>query len=230
MISDPHKVKYIKIDNRSIPVWIYGKSNNPPIIFIHGYYRGFSDYSGDLPPRYLMKNYCVICFDLPGFGKSKQIKIDSIDFISEIQKQILKNKKANMFGISYGGLLALKYTYKYPTKVNKVIIAGTPVFYGIFNLLKLSRFFPIYKNQKIDKEMFEEFTFLNKFNLTKIRNPILLYYNKSDFLANVLMGKKLNRMLLNSDLFITRGLNHSWLLHRIDKSGFLREINIFLSK
>lgn len=230
MISDPHKEVSLIIENQKIPVWIYGNSKNPPIFFIHGFFNSFSEYVGDLPPRYLMKNYCVYSFDLPGFGKSKKLNIDKIEFINLIYKKFLKKNKVILFGISYGGLISIKYSLKYPNNVNALIIAGTPVFYKIFNIYKLSAFLPIYKNKKITFNDFKEFKILNAKYLSNLKIPTLLYYNSSDFVANIFMGNKLNSLIPNSRLFIAKNQNHSWLLHRIDKNGFLNEIDNFLSK
>lgn len=230
MITDPHKTTYIKIQNKSVPIWTYGDLNNPPIFFIHGFFRGFSDYIGDLPVRYLMKNYLVVCFDLPGFGYSKELDINNLDFIHLIQKEIINNKKVTLFGVSYGGLISLEYTAKYQKKVRAIIVAGTPMFYKIFNVYKLARFLPKYEGKKITKEILTEFKFLNKEELKNIKTPVLLYYNKSDWIANLFMGKRLNSYLPNSKIYISSQQNHKWLLHRIDKNGVLDEINSFLLK
>lgn len=230
MINDPHKTTNIKIQNKKIPIWTYGNPKNPSIFFIHGFFRGFSDYTGDLPVRYLMKKYCVVCFDLPGFGYSREVNLDNLEFINQIQKEIIKNKKVILFGVSYGGLLSLEYSAKFPEKVNSAIIAGTPVFYKIFNFYKLVRFLPKYDGKKITNEIFDEFKFLNKKDLNKINTPVLLYYNKSDWVANIIMGKYLNKHLPNSKIFISSKQNHRWLLHRIDKNGVLERINSFLEE
>lgn len=229
MISDIHKTIYITIHGKKIPVWIYGNSKNPAIFFIHGYFNAFSQYSGDLPVRYLMKDYFVVAFDLPGFGYSTDLEIDPIDFVSEIQKQIIIDKRIILFGVSYGGLISLEYSFKFPEKVNSLIIAGTPYFYGPFNLYKLSTLLPSFKGKKIERKVFKEFKFLNSANLSKINLPVLLYYNKADLVANIFMGKKLKKLLPNSKIFISRKQNHSWLLHRIDKNGLLTEIKNFIS-
>jgi pimeloyl-ACP methyl ester carboxylesterase len=229
MISDPHKEFKVKIDGLETRVFAYGDPKNPPIIFIHGYFRSFSTYIGDLPIRYLMKNYYVIAMDLPKFGWSKAFKGDNKEFIYQIQNQILKDKKVNLFGVSYGGLVALEYASKYPKKVNSLIIAGTPVFYGLFGILQIARVLPKYQGKKLTKEVFEEFKFLNPENLKNIDAPVFLFYSRRDLAANTFMGKRLHKMLPNSKLVITKGLSHRWLLHRIDKSGLLDEINLFLA-
>jgi len=221
MISDPHKTVYIEIDKKRVLVWLYGDPKKPVIFFIHGYLRGYSDYIGDLPIRHLMNNYYLVAFDLPGFGKSKDITMNRLKFLEVIQDKILKNKKINIFGISYGGLIALKYSYKNKKKVNKIILAGMPYFSGIFKI------FNIYLIVK-HKSLYEEFKFLNREKLEKIKSPVLLYYNRADLIANIFMGKRIQEFLPNSKLLIYKNQNHKWLLHGIDKLGLASEIRKFL--
>lgn len=230
MISDPRQEFKIKIENKETRVFGYGDPKNMPIIFIHGYFRSYSTYIGDLPVRYLMKNYYVLALDLPGFGWSKAFKGSGVEFISQVQKHVLKDRKAVLFGVSYGGLIALEYAYKYPNKVKSLIIAGTPVFYGPFRFLQIVRLLPKYQEKKITREVFEEFKFINAENLSKIKASTLLYYSKKDLAANIFMGKKLHSILPNSKLFVISGKSHRWLLDRVDKSGFLEEINSFLQE
>lgn len=227
MISDPHKKINVDIAGQSIPVWTYGNSNNPPVIYLHGLHHPFSAYIGDLPMRH-MKNHYFICMDLPGEGKSKQIQLDNLEFIRQIIDQIEPKRAVTLFGFSYGGLLALIFTSKYPDKVKEIIIAGTPFMTGWFKFFEITRFFPIFHGRKIDKHVFQEFKFLNKNDLSKIKVPVLLYYNKHDYVANIFMGKKLQKMLPNAKLFIAEHLNHRYGLHRIDTTGFLNEVEKFI--
>lgn len=229
MISDAHETKFIKIENKKVPVWCYGDPKNKPIFFIHGFFNAYSEYIGDLPIRHLMLDYYIVAFDLPGFGHSRDIQLSNIEFISLIQKEILKNKRIVLFGVSYGGLLSIKYSLSYPEKVKALIVAGTPVFYGIFNLYKLVALFPKYKKVKITLRDFKEFDeVLKKENLIKIKIPVLLYYNSADFAANIFMGRWLNKNIPNSYLFISKNQNHGWLLHKINKNGLLEKIDILL--
>lgn len=226
MISDPHETKYLSIDNATVPVWIYGDGKKPLIYFIHGYFRGFSDYIGDLPMRYLMKNYCVIAFDLPGFGHLKDFNKDRVTFIAEVIEATSNGRRFVLFGTSYGALLSLKYAVNYPDRVKGIIIAGMPYLIGfrkIANIVKL----PILNKLKLSS-IINEFGFLSKENLLSIKFPVLLLYSSKDRQANKKMGKKLNKLIPNSELFTINKYNHGWLLHRIDESGFLGKIEIFL--
>lgn len=226
MISDPHETKYLNIDNATVPVWIYGDPKNPLIYFIHGYFRGFSDYIGDLPMRYLMKNYAVIAFDLPGFGYLKDFEKDRVTFIGEVIENTSNGRRFVLFGTSYGALLSLMYAFKYPDKVKGIIIAGMPYFFGIRKIANISRL-PVLNKFKLSK-IIKEFRFLNKENLLKINIPTLLLYSSKDRQASAKMGNKINKLISGSDIFTIDKYNHGWLMHRIDESGFLGEIEKFI--
>lgn len=226
MISDSHETKYFNINHASVPVWIYGDPKKPLIYFIHGYFRGFSDYIGDLPMRYLMKNYCVIAFDLPGFGYLKDFKKDRVTFIAEIIEKTSNGRRFVLFGTSYGALLALKYVYNYPDKVKGIILAGMPFFYGIRKVLTFSKV-PFANKLKVSSVL-SEFKFLNSDNLAHINTPVLLLYSSKDRQATKKMGEKVKRLIPKPELFTINKNNHSWLLHRVDESGFLEVIERFI--
>ncbi len=226
MISDPHETKYFNIDNASVPVWVYGDPKNPLIYFIHGYFRGFSEYIGDLPPRYLMKNYCVVAFDLPGFGYLKDFKKDRVTFIAEVIEATSNGRRFVLFGTSYGGLLSLKYYNKYPDKVKGIIIAGMPYFFGFRKTVNVLRI-PVANRLSISKTL-SEFKYLSKDNLSKIKIPVLLYYSSKDRMASSKMGEKVLKLLPSAEIFTINKYNHKWHLHRIDETGFMNKIEGFI--
>lgn len=227
MLSDPHKKIEVSIEGKKIPVWTYGEKKNPPIVYVHGLHHPFSAYIGDLPMRH-MKNHYFICMDLPGEGKSKDLELDNLEFIKKVLDQTEPKRKVTLFGYSYGGLLSLMFAAKYPNLVKELVIAGTPTMNGWYKFYEITRFFPIFRGRKIPKKVFQEFKFLNKKDLAKIKIPVLLYYNKHDYIANVLMGRKLLKMLPNAKIFYSENLNHRYGLHRIDQTGFLKELENFI--
>lgn len=226
MISDVHETKYLNIDNATVPVWIYGDPKKPLIYFIHGYFRGFSDYIGDLPMRYLMKDYCVIAFDLPGFGQLKDFKKERVTFIAEVIEATSNGRRFVLFGTSYGALLSLKYFQKYPDRVKGIIIAGMPYLMGVRKIANFTRI-PVLNKLNLSK-VIKEFSFLNKENLSEIDIPVLLLYSSKDRQAGIKMGERLNKLMKKSEIVTSNKYNHSWLLHRIDESGFLGEIEKFI--
>ncbi len=226
MISDEKETKYLNLWGREIPIWIYGDPKNPLIYFIHGYFNGFSDYIGDLPPRHLMKNYCVIAFDLPGFGVMKDFKKDRVEYIAQIIESSSNGRKFVLFGTSYGGLLSLKYYLKYPEKTKGIIIAGMPHFFGFRKAVNVLRF-PVVNKLNISKAL-SEFKFINKINFSKIDIPVLLYYSSKDRMASSKMGENVLKLLPNAQIFTTNKYNHKWHLHDIRESGFLDQIEGFI--
>ncbi len=228
MISDKHSTKHITISGQKVPVWIFGNVKKPLIIFIHGFPTPFSGLVGDLPITYLQDMYCIISFDLPGFGKSKNITTDAIMFIKQIIDKIAKKKKVSLFGVSFGGVLALKYAYYYPDHVDKIIIAGTPYY---TNLDKLFRYITLPDQLLTFKtvNILLHFVFLEAQNLSQIKNDVLLLYSKKDLVGTIRMAKKLAAMIPRPTYIETKTRNHSWLLRRIDENEFLEAIQRFLS-
>lgn len=224
MIKDPHKKKNIFVRNKKIPVWTYGDTKNYPIIFIHGYFRGFSDYVGDLPMRYLSKYYCVYAFDLPGFGESKNLSMDTAAFIGQMIAQVIGDRHFAILGSSYGGVVALRYALKLPANLDALIIAGTP-YGGKFSLLRFI-WLPNWINPVLSR-FIHDFKIMNKKNFTKINLPVLLFYGLDDTRATPQMGKELNKTINRSRIIFYKR-THAWLLHRVDESGLLEAIRKLL--
>lgn len=227
MIKDPHVEKIIQIGDKNVPVWLYGNPKNPPIVFIHGYFRGFSDYIGDLPPRYLMKNYYVIAFDLPGFGRNKKLKFDSLDFIRRITQLTVPHERFTIFGVSYGGVLAIRFCLSYPESIKALIIAGMPQYAGIYKIIFLLLYVPKIKSKF---NFISDFIFLNDENLAKLNVPTLLFYSKKDRFGTLRMGMRLEKKIKGAKLFQIYTRTHGFLLHRINETGFLSEIEKFLGR
>lgn len=253
IISEANRQIELKIGTKNIPVWVYGSLNNPKIIFLHGFPRPFSELYGDLPMRYLEKNYCCLAVDLPGFGKSKDIDISVNELITTIQAQIFPREKFILFGISYGGLVSLAYAASNPENISGVIIAGTPVFrssmlWGARGMMKLPSWLLmmlINKSfrkredfQKIVRSVLEgnapqilkDFKFLTSKQLKTLKIPVLLLYGEQDSVGTISMGKQLCNQLPNARLVVNKDRSHGWLLHRIDETGFLEAIESFLKK
>ena len=79
----------------------------------------------------LAKNYRLIYLDAFGRGKSDRAE-DPMEYTFErdvedieLLRRTLKYKKWNVFGHSYGGMVAQAYALKYPESVNKVILSNS---------------------------------------------------------------------------------------------------------
>lgn len=99
-----------------------------PFIVLHG---GPGMYHDGLYPFFLdfAKSNKVIFYDQRGNGKSVMKKIDSTTFTVELMVDDLEElrkkfgiDKLNIIGHSWGGLLAMYYTVKYPDNVKRLIL------------------------------------------------------------------------------------------------------------
>lgn len=253
VINEADSVITLKIDGIEIPAWVYGIRENPIILFIHGFPRPFSELYGDLPMKYLKDKYCCVGFDLPGFGQSLNLSISPQEFLEAVKQATSPNRPIVLFGISYGGLVALDFASHHNDQVYGVIMAGTPVFNKPFLLgtraaVKLPnwlllRLIGIFLRQADDlqkimravltgnaSKVLHDFTFLTGKELQNISAPVLLLYGDKDTVGTLDMGKKLSSRLQNAVIATNSDRSHSWLLHRIDQTGFLDAINQFLSK
>jgi pimeloyl-ACP methyl ester carboxylesterase len=218
----------LKIQGKSIPVWIYGSDKKLTIFLIHGYPNPFSSFKGDLPMKYLQNNYRVVAFDLPGFGKSRVVRMDSDTFIQMLIKQLQIQTRIVLFGLSYGGIVSLKFAHNHPEQVAGVIVGGTLFPHRFIQMLSGISSRPIsLVNNRLSLVMQAISTLSPKY-LQEIQLPVLLLYSWKDTVGKATMGKKIHRHLKNASIEIIHDRTHGWLMHRIDQTGFLKAIEQFL--
>lgn len=107
----------------------FGKSEDKAIIFIHGGPSGNSTlFEFTTAEKLAKKGFYVIVYDRRGEGRS----IDSLatftyqEYFNDLN-YIYKTyniEKANIIGHSFGGLVATRFSEKYPQKVESLILAG----------------------------------------------------------------------------------------------------------
>ena len=97
-----------------------------PIVMIHGWAMS-SEIWIDLANK-IAKSQQVFLIDLPGMGSNKNTQFIDIDqTISEINALNLSN--FSIMGWSFGGQIALHYSYKFPKKIKKLfLVSSTPCF------------------------------------------------------------------------------------------------------
>lgn len=100
------------------------------IIILHGWGLEGSKYK-NLAGLLEKNNFFVLSPDLPGFGResliSSNMNLDGyVQFLDDFLKE---NKVLNpiLIGHSFGGRIAIKYTWHYPKKVDKLILTGVPI-------------------------------------------------------------------------------------------------------
>ncbi|MFQ5864630.1 MAG: alpha/beta fold hydrolase [bacterium] len=121
-------VKYVKINGVRTAFIDEGKGH--VLIFLHGNGSDLSSFDLNYPK--FVDSYRVIGVDLPGFGKSDKPIIDyTAEWYVDHLKVLLQKlgvKKCTMIGHSFGGLLALRFSSKYPDMVASLVLvdaAGT---------------------------------------------------------------------------------------------------------
>lgn len=100
------------------------------IIILHGWGLDRTEYDG-LVSLLKEKNYKVFAIDMPGFGEEplpkKFLTLD--DYVEFVNAFLKKSdiRKAMVIGHSFGGRVAIKYAFKYPQLVKKIVLTGVPV-------------------------------------------------------------------------------------------------------
>ena len=96
------------------------------IVFLHG--SGLSHIVWSLTEQFFSnKNYNVLSLDLPGHGNSDGPCLDSIEKIADWLEKVfieLKLDKVIIVGHSQGCLEALEYSYKYKSRLKKIVFVG----------------------------------------------------------------------------------------------------------
>lgn len=102
---------------------------NIPIVILHGW-KLSSSYYNLLVNVLKRKGFTVICFDLPGFGKTKTPinPLTLSDYVEFVLKKIKSAKfsKVIIVGHSFGGRIGIKMAAEYPQLIHKLILTGTP--------------------------------------------------------------------------------------------------------
>ena len=122
-VLGPHAdSQYIKIGPFNIHYLISGQG--PTIVLLHGI--GASVYTWRLLIPLLSHRYQVIAVDLPGFGRSSKIAVESYDLDQQTARlqlllDALNIKECMVVGSSMGGALALWLGLKNPERVKRVV-------------------------------------------------------------------------------------------------------------
>lgn len=118
-----------------------GNKNRPLLVLVHGLGDVASDTWQAFIPK-LAKDFHVLTFDLPGFGRSSKANklyspdnyVDFIDFLVKRSGQ----KKLTLIGHSMGGNIALRYATTYPQKVRRLMLVDAA---GVLHRLTYASFF-----------------------------------------------------------------------------------------
>ena len=119
----------IKIENKSVYASDAGQGIDnlkETIVFLHG--SGLSHIVWSLAEQFFSnKKFNVLSIDLPGHGNSEGPCLDSIEKIVDWLEEVfieLKLKNLILIGHSQGCLEALEYSFKYKSRVKKIVFIG----------------------------------------------------------------------------------------------------------
>lgn len=124
-----------------VHVFTAGSPTAPTVVLVHGLGdNGARDWDGLIPV--LARDYRVIAFDLPGFGRSSKgnefYSPDRYaDFLRFLVAGHFNTKKISLVGHSMGGAIALRYAARYPQDVTSLVIVDVP---GILHPIAYSKF------------------------------------------------------------------------------------------
>lgn len=100
--------------------------NGPPLVLIPGLAGGF-ELLGPLA-RLLAKNYRVISFQLRGEDDCFALRrrFDLRDLVSDVAEFLDWHflEKPTLFGVSFGGVLAMEFAARYPNRLKNLIVQG----------------------------------------------------------------------------------------------------------
>lgn len=119
-------INFIKVNDYQLYVDLIGEGE--PIVFLHGgpgsEHRFFLPY---MVP--LSKKFKLVFYDQRGCGKSDLSENDQYSMKNEVEnlealRIQLGFEKMNLFGESWGSILALLYATTYPERVNKILLTA----------------------------------------------------------------------------------------------------------
>ena len=171
-----------------------------PIVMIHGWAMT-SEIWIDLANK-IAKTQQVFLIDLPGMGSNKNTQFIDIDQINE-EINALNLTYFSIMGWSFGGQIALHYSYKFPKKIKKLFLVSTT---------------PCFVNQIGDWQSGVEANIFNKF-----ANDLIVDWQTT-------MEKFLNLQLLGSEYrkTILKKLKLLFLKTAPDIDSLKRSLNLLL--
>jgi pimeloyl-ACP methyl ester carboxylesterase len=130
--NDQHKIyskpqygvdKFVVVEGYNIHYVEVGEGD--PIILIPGAYSTYRHWNRMIP--YLSRHYKLLCIDYLGVGDSDKPRSgfgytieEQADLIVKMT-EALQIPKVQIFGVSYGGAIALNLAARYPERVDKII-------------------------------------------------------------------------------------------------------------
>jgi proline-specific peptidase len=115
---------FLQVENLVIHYEIEGQG--APLIILHG--MGNNSQSWKKQLKSLSKQFTVIAWDAPGYGKSSDPKVELKEFkqFADVLKRIIQKlnyESVSLLGHSMGSAIALDFCYRFPEMVDALIIS-----------------------------------------------------------------------------------------------------------
>lgn len=220
----------------------YGNIKGKTIVLLHGWGQNI-DMMKPIGDRFT-KDFDIVIFDLPGFGKSSEPKkfFSCYDYVELIHTalQELNVEKPIIIGHSFGGKLGLLYASKYETE--KLVCLASPFCKEVqkvtmkARLLKGLKKIPLLnKLEDFAKRHMGSTDYRNasgvmrnilvghvnldiKEDIKKIKCPTLLIWGTEDEAVSIERAYELEKLIKNAGLVVYEGCTHYAYLERLGQT------------
>ena len=220
----------------------YGNIKGKTIVLLHGWGQNI-DMMKPIGDRFT-KDFDIIIFDLPGFGKSSEPKefFSCYDYVELIHKALeeLKVERPIIIGHSFGGKLGLLYASIYETE--KLVCLASPFCKEIQKVTMKARLLKILKKVPVLNKL-EDFAkrhmgstdYRNasgvmrnilvghvnldiKEDVKKIKCPTLLIWGTNDEAVSIERAYELEKLIKDAGLVVYEGCTHYAYLERLGQT------------
>jgi pimeloyl-ACP methyl ester carboxylesterase len=223
--------------NKEIVVYHYGNKQILPseaksekkILLVHGW-SGRGTQLVKIADEMLKQGYESISFDAPAHGKSKgnsTIMTEFIICILEVEKQFGPFEFA--IGHSLGGMAILN-AIREKFNVKKAVIIGSgdiiqDIIDDFIKKLSLKPEIGIKLKEHFEKKFGTEMDYYSASRAAKeVSIPILIIHDENDEEVNVKAAYHIHENLVNSEIFLTKGLGHRKILGNDEVINKITEI------
>lgn len=126
-VEQDSSIPHLKIENTTFHLETFGNDTNEVVVILHG--GPGNDYRYLLDLKDLSDDYFLVFYDQRGTGLSPRVNAEELTLenmihdLNNIINHFSPNRKVNIIGHSWGGMLASGYLAQYPEKVNKIVLA-----------------------------------------------------------------------------------------------------------
>ncbi|NCF17260.1 MAG: alpha/beta fold hydrolase [Haliea sp.] len=120
------KSSFTEINGNNVHYLLEGKKDAPVLVLVHGFTASLHTWDGWV--KELSEDYLILRFDVPGFGLTGPMPDAhdfSADYMCNIVEQLTKRLGITRFSIagnSMGGYIAWNYAWRFPEKVEHLIV------------------------------------------------------------------------------------------------------------